>query len=401
MNSSLKKIAHIPKRDLVWGTALFLTFAAYYSFILISRIPTDLQPHAKMAYSYSQGEVKLLPNFLYFFLLSLFTGFSKQYALYYIPAVILMSAAITAKFFITKFYAVKFCSICKENQTYPYLIAIVMLFVFPLPGVNYFTADQFYMGQLAPNVWHSSTTIFLMPFAEILFFESYSLLFLNDKNTKNKIVQVLVLLTLNALIKPSFLFTLLPTVGIFFFVQYLFLKKETNYLVKILPYVIGCIFIAVEYYFIYKLNYSGVDYSDKTNSGIAFEPFAIWKSYSPNLVIAFITSFFFPLVYILVSKGAVLKNTIVRFSLCNYLIGLSLWILLAEQGFRRSDGNFIWQMVVAGYLVFFTMLIEFLNAAKNNTLTKMKQWIAGGSFFLHFAWGVFYWVKIIIFSNYA
>ena len=100
MTSAGKKVRDIYKPDLVWGTGLFLIFAAYYSFILVSRIPTDLQPHAKMAWSFSQGEVKLLPNFLYFFLLSFFTGFSKQYALYYIPVVILISLAITAKFFI-------------------------------------------------------------------------------------------------------------------------------------------------------------------------------------------------------------------------------------------------------------------------------------------------------------
>jgi hypothetical protein len=312
-----------------------------------------------------------------------------------------MSGAITAKFFITKYYAEKFCSNCKENRGYSYLIAAAMLFVFALPGINYFTDNQFYMGQLAPNVWHSSTTIFLMPFAGILFFESYSLLFSKEPGSKVKIAQVLILLILNALIKPSFLFTLLPTVGLVFLLHYSSLKKEKSYLLKALPYIAGCVFIAVEYFFIYRLNYSGVGYSDTASQGIAFEPFAIWKSYSPNLTVAFFTSCFFPLVYILVSKGAVLKNNLVRFSLCNYLIGLGLWVLLAEQGFRRSDGNFIWQMVVTGYLLFFTMLIEFLNAARINTLTRMQQWVIGGAFFLHFAWGLFYWLKIIIFSNYA
>ena len=401
MNNILKKIAVVSKRDLVWAAVLFLIFAAYYSFILINRIPTDLQPHAKMAYSFSQGEVKLLPNFLYFFLLSLFTGFSRQYSLYYIPTVILMSLAITAKFFITKFYAEKFCSICNQNKTYAYLIAIVMLFIFALPGLNYFTSNEFYMGQLVPNVWHSSTTIFLMPFAEILFFESYRLLFLEEKKIKKKIFQIVLLLILNALIKPSFLFTLLPTVALFFFLQYFFLKKEKGYWVKVLPYIIGFVFIGVEYYCIYKLNYSGVSYGDKTNPGIAFEPFAIWLSYSPDLTVAFITSCFFPLIYIIFSKGKVLKNKLIQFSLCNYLIGLSLWILLAEQGFRRSDGNFFWQMVATSYLLFFTLLMEFLNAVKLNNSTKMQQCIIGGSFFLHFVWGVFYWLKIIIFNNYA
>lgn len=401
MNSIVKKIAFVSKRDLVWAAGLFLIFAAYYSFILINRIPTDLQPHAKMAYSFSQGEVKLLPNFLYFFLLSLFTGFSTQYSLYYFPTVILISLAITAKFFITKFYAAKFCSICNQNKVYAYLIATVMLFVFALPGLNYFTSHQFYMGQLVPNVWHSSTTIFLMPFAEVLFFESYILLFLEEKKIKRKIFQIVLLIILNALIKPSFLFTLLPTVALFFFIQYFFFKREKGYWVKPLPYIIGFVFIVIEYYFIYKLNYSGVSYGDKTNSGIDFEPFAIWLSYSPDLIVAFITSCFFPLVYIIFSKGLVLKNKLVQFSLSNYLIGLSLWILLAEQGFRRSDGNFIWQMVVTSYLLFFTLLMNFFNEAKLGTLTKMQQWIIGGSFFLHFAWGVYYWLKIIIFSNYA
>jgi hypothetical protein len=397
----LKKARYFQKKDVLAATILLFTFVSYYSIIIIHRIPTDLQPHAKTAYLFAHNQVKLPPNFLYFFFIALFSGFSKQYTLYYIPSVLLISSAIAGKFLLTKYYSDKFCLSDNHALSPNFIIAMGMLFVFALPGLNYFSVNEFYLGQLAPNVWHSSTTICLMPFSIILFFESYDVLFFDVNNSGKKKWKILALLLLNALIKPSFLFTLLPSVFLFFFGKLLSHPKEINKFHKLYPYVAAVFFISIEYFFIYKLNYAGDFRGVETKSGITISPFTIWRIFSPNCLVAFFTSCFFPLVYIAVTKGKVFKNRLIQFAAVNYVIGLLVWILLAEEGIRKSDGNFIWQMVVVSYLLFFTMLIEFANAVKLRAITKLQQWVIGGAFFLHFAWGVFYWLKIIIFKGYS
>jgi hypothetical protein len=396
----LNKARYFQKKDALAAVILLFTFVGYYSIIILLRIPTDLQPHAKTAYLFAHNQVKLPPNFLYFFLVALFSGFSKQYSLYYIPSVLLISSAITGKFLLTKYYSDKFCLRDNHPLSPNFIIATGMLFVFALPGLNYFFANEFYYGQLVPNVWHNSTTICLIPLSILLFFKSYNFLFEDPDNSNKKKLQIIALLLLNALIKPSFLFTLIPSVVFFFFRINTFSGKKVNKLYKLIPYMTGIFFIGIEYYFIYRLNYAGDFKGLGTKSGIKIEPFAIWRSYTPNCLIAFFTSCFFPLVYIITSKGKVLKNKLVQFAVINYIIGLVIWILLAEVGFRRSDGNFLWQMVVVSYLLFFTMLMEFTNTVKLRAITKLQQWIIGGAFFLHFAWGVFYWLKVIIFKDY-
>jgi hypothetical protein len=401
MISRLLMKINCTNKEFAIGLSLFLIFGLYYSIILIGRIPTDLQPHAKMAFLFAQGEVKLPPNFLYFFLLALFTGFSDQYSLYYIPTVFLLSMSISVKFFVTKYYSDKFLVHNNKSKPYTFILAIAMLYVFALPGLNFYLSNEFFFGQLVSNVWHNSTVIFLMPFSILLFFKSYYLLFGNIKDPAKEKLQIILLLIINALIKPSFLFTLLPAVGIFFVFENFVFKNRRISSVKLLPYLIAAFFIIIEYYFIYKLNFVGNISEAKSKSSVIIDPFVVWRIFSPDCLIAFLTSCIFPLVFISFTKGKILRSKLVQFALVNYVIGLIVWILFSEQGFRKSDGNFYWQIVVVSYLLFFTMLIEFINAVKLKTITKVHQWIIGGSFLLHFCWGVFYWVKIIIFKDYS
>ncbi len=67
-----------------------------------------------------------------------------------------------------------------------------------------------YLGKTVSNVWHNSTIIFLFPFALILFWEEYKIIYKKGYCNKGKILLVFILVVLNALIKPSFLFVFIP-----------------------------------------------------------------------------------------------------------------------------------------------------------------------------------------------
>jgi len=387
------------KALLVTGILLFSLFCVYYFIILYLRVDTDVQPHSAIAYSFAVNHDKLTPNFLYFLLVALLAGFSKYSYLYYGSSIILISLAITAKYFLNKFYIEKYTTI-EPGKPLVLLLSVVMLFVFCLPGLNIFHEKTFYIGQLAPNVWHNSTVIFLMPFAIVLFFKTYELLFENG-NKKNLQLQILLLIILNVLIKPSFLFVLIPSAMLFWFFNSISKGNLFSNITKLTPFVLGIIFIVIEYYIIYKLNYTS-DVVDKSkNSGVIISPLEVWKHFSDSIPIAIFSSCFFPIVYIIFSRAVALKNKLVQFAGVNYILAVLIWALFAEDGYRKFHGNFYWQVVVAGYLLFFCLLLNFINDIKLSRLNKIQQLIIGGSFLLHFGWGVLYWVKIIIFNGYS
>jgi hypothetical protein len=277
-------------------------------------------------------------------------------------------------------------------------LAVVLLFIFCLPGINFFKDKNFYLGQLAPNVWHNSTVIFLAPFSIILFFETIN--FLNQKvNNRFQQVLIFILVLLNALIKPSFLFTIIPVV--FIFITFGFLKFGLRRTIQLaLPYLAGFFLIVLEYILIYRLNTQS-GFGAKEQSSVILSPFEMWGHFSANMPVAFFTSCFFPIIYLVYSKGKVLKNQLVSFACMNFLFAILIWILFIETGFRRYHGNFYWQVVIANYLLFFSMLIHFLQQAKSQIMNTSAKRIIFAIFSLHFIWGVIYWVKIIWFRGYS
>jgi hypothetical protein len=407
------------KTNWIATVAIFILFSIYYFIIVIDYPPndirlSDIRAHAMIAYSYAVNHDKLSPNFLYDYLVALVSGFSNRLPVYYISSIILLSIAVTAKFAVTRFYLLKYSAL-KGNAILSIALPIAMLFVFPLPGLDFFHPNNlylslgysriFYLGQLTPNVWHNPTVIFVMPFAVLLFFKSYELLFVNSTQHDQRIlIHIALLIAINALIKPSFLFTLLPSVFIFYFYNRIISENTHTKFIQLSPYLLGMLLIAAEYYAIYKLNYTSsaantiVDAEGK--SSIVLAPFKVWKLYSSNLVIAVITSLFFPLIYFLVSKGGLFKDKIVQFAIMNFLIALSIWILFAEAGARESHANLLWQVVIAAYLLFFSLLLHFIKEVELNKLNQTSRRIIGGAFLLHFIWGVVYWLNIIKYGYY-
>lgn len=235
---------------------VFILMCGYYFFILNSRILTDVQHHAAIAHSFVVNNDKLTPNFLYFILVAAFTGFSSHYPLYYASSIFLLSSAIALKFAITLFNFKRYTS-SSINTFYCLTAAIVMLFVFALPGIKSVISHNLFYGQIVANVWHNSTVIFLMPFALLLFFSSYKMLY-TETASKNNFSYIVVLLIVNALIKPSFLFSLLPSVFAIIVFRIATGKYSFSKLLLFLPFVIAILLVGAEYVIIYKFNYISI-----------------------------------------------------------------------------------------------------------------------------------------------
>jgi hypothetical protein len=394
-----RKLQNKEKINLTVVIVVFIVFLGYYLLLLFRHTSSDIQAHANIAYSYAVNNDKLFPNFLYFFLVALFAGFSKNIYLYYGASAVLISLALSFKFFLSQYYLRKY-SLSENSKTSYLLSATAMMFAFALPGINFFQSNEYYLGQLPPNVWHNSTVIFLMPFAILLFFKSYNLLFIDSVSKREEQWHIFFLIVANTLIKPSFLFTLIPSVFFFFVWFSLFSKTNKKRMRLLLPFIAGLVFIAIEYYLIYIRAHISNVANSAAKSRVIIEPFVVWKNYSPNMLVALITSCFFPLIYVLISRGKVLKNTMVQFAGFNYIVALGIFILFAEEGPRKFDANFCWQVIVAAYLLFFSFLLHFIKENKIKSLSRINQYIIGSTFLLHFIWGIVYWIKIIIFRGY-
>ena len=296
------------KVNLIVAATFFTVFCVYYIIMILTNTSSDIPTHVNIAYSFAVNHDKLFPNFLYYLLVAFLSGFSKNIYIYFIVAIILLAASLTAKLLITKLYLEKYIPTHNYNKPTRLLLAIMLLFVFALPGWNLVTSHQFYLGQLTPNVWHNSTIIFLMPFAIVLFFKSYDFLFLPiSPQSKKQRAEIAVLIVINALIKPSFLFTLLPAVFFIFFYHRFFTKHTTRF-AQLLPYFLGIVFILGEYLLIYKLNYvSRVVQSADSSGDVGFAPFEVWRHFSNNIPLSIITSLLFPIIYIVLTGFSPLK----------------------------------------------------------------------------------------------
>lgn len=378
------------------ASVLFLLFCVYYFVILYTRVATDIQEHIMVSYNFVTANGPLTPNFLYFILVAALAGFSKYKSLYYFSSILLLAFAVALKYVANVFYihTVDTDKLLTNNKII--LLSIALLFVFCLPGADFFKNDNYYLGQSAPNVWHNSTVIFLFPFAIMLFFETYNLL---TGFTTRKWAAVALLIIVNALIKPSFLFTIIPLMATWTF----FNGKTTSSKSKLSIYflcAIGTAVILVEYFLIYILNKPLSGSNHGQNSSVSIEPFAVWEYYSSSILISVITSFLFPILFFILTKGSIIKDKLVKFATINWLAGLLLFVFFIEGGKAKYHGNFGWQMIIGNYLLFFILAIKLLLLSATRKLAVFKIKILIMVLLLHIVWGLVYFFKVVILKSY-
>ena len=375
----------------------FLFFSFYYFVILYTKVATDIQAHIMVSYDFVNAKGPLTPNFLYFILVAILAGFSKYKFLYYVASILLLAFALAIKYLVNVFYIqqINIDNVLDKRKT-P-LLAIGLLFIFCLPGVDFFTDNVYYLGQSVPTVWHNSTVIFLMPFAIILFFKVYDLF--ENGITKKKWITAALLILLNALLKPSFLFTIIPAMALWAFFNGP-KKFDKPKLAIYLLCTFGLTIILAEYVLIYMVNKTASGLPPAKNSGISIEPFGVWKFYSSSIPIAFVTSFLFPILFFILTKGSIIKDKLVKFTVINWVLGLVIFILLIEGGEGKYDCNFGWQMITANYLLFFVLSVKLLLLIAKKTISPAVAKVLFSTMLLHIIWGVVYFLKILIVKKY-
>ena len=255
-----------------------------------------------------------------------------------------------------------------------------------------------YLGRFVPNVWHNSTTVFLFPFAILLFWKQLKAF---DSPPKIKDILLLCFLViLNAAIKPSFLFVYIPVPALWLIKKF---KSFRDLLVSSIPILLAIFIILLQYYIIFHLQAGG--FFIKTGgvkAGITiskpFQFFTFWIPYW-YIPVAFILSYAFPIVSLLIYRE-ITKYEPFLYSLFMTIIGIIIAIFVNETGDRVIHGNFIWQTIISTYLLFLSTITFLAPVFLNNQDKSLKRRIVIMSFLAHVISGVIYIIKVIITQDY-
>ena len=270
-----------------------------------------------------------------------------------------------------------------------------MIFVYnhPFPGTRFY-----YMGVFSPNPFHNATYIAARPFAIIAVFLFADLLDEYEKRPDmKKALAFSAILLLATMTKPSFTIVFCGAAGLIMLYR-LFRSKCSNFKNTVL---LGCMFIPTFVDLLYQFGgvFTGTD-SKGQEAGIGFELFRVWREYCSNYLVAIILLIFFPLIGLLFQYRKLRTHTIYRFVWQLYGMGLAMFILLYEKGFRAVDANFSWGYMIGAFFLFMTSLLVLLEdtfQARTYSLKLLVQW---GAFGIHAACGIFYFGMIFLGYSY-
>jgi hypothetical protein len=326
---------------------------------------------------------------LYFGLLAALAGFQKSTAALNVATVGVLGVAVAAKYLISAWIALRETEsdgIRLRVSGEGLLVVLVALlpFAFSLPTNNVF------LGQEPPNVFHSSTTIFLMPFALLLFYFSAQYL---RTGAASWLYASGGLAVLNVLAKPSFVLAVIVVLPIAAAVRFRGSREMWRAwgLVAFMA-----VLLVGQYLYIYD-----TDSGDKLQqaaglistvpSHVRIDPFHVWSHYSSNIPLSFLASFAFPLVALAVYGRRLLEYDLVRYAFALLAVSLAIFIVFTETGSREFDGNFGWQVIVSSYVAFLVTLIRVWDLRYERPVAlEVMVWAAfaahlvAGGVFLHY-----------------
>ena len=369
-----KKISFISHTDVI----VFFFAAIFFGSLILSNI-SDLYLHIVYTEMMAKGELLPPPSFLYYLTVYTVVLFNANLGLLMASGAFILALSVTAKLIVTRlFFTEIYQDICKDSQA-PAKVAsffsLLLIVAFSLP------TDTPFLGQIPPNVWHNSTTIFLMPFALAAFWLSYRQL---CEQKPNRITLLTLICVLSLLAKPSFFMVFVIAYPLMLLKRFGFKKQLWQ---NLIPVFIGFIVLVSMYYLIYFFNYGNVGGS---KANVIFNPFYVWSAYSSNIPRSLLASLVFPATYLALYPKDIFKHILLQYSVVCYLIALSIFALLSESGPRMLHGNLCWQAIVFSYILFVCSSIFFAEKIEKYGMVSWRNIVIALAFLSHIVAGIFY-----------
>jgi hypothetical protein len=348
--------------------------------VLLDRQDSDIRAHNEM--SLRRWGIEVFSHPFYFALLSLFSGFTPDIDAVNTTSIVLLSAAIVARFLVLNFLLTKLVS-GPGHKYRPWILSAIAFSLCIVHAIPYRRATLM-LGLFTPTIWHNSTIIFLVPMALLLFWYSYQILI---QPSIKKIIVVAGLVVVSILTKPNFFLCFAPAFGLFLMSKYR-LSFSREFWLCLLPVIAGAFILTGEYWIVTFVG---------KGEGVKVGLFLVWNHFTDVKWLSFLFSFTFPLSYAVFHFSSVRNDKLLVYSWLIAFLGLVIYSLLYEPGFRMFHANFIWQMVPALLILYLCTVANFLNSIKNRlkTLLTPKYLIVLGVFALHFIAGCVYIYKVV------
>lgn len=258
-----------------------------------------------------------------------------------------------------------------------------------VPGLN---PDVYLSIGATPNPWHSPTQIAVLPFSIIcVWLMAQSYVRFEQLGPQKGILSLgqwlwmAALFAISALAKPSFLQAFLPGAAVYFLVQWIRHPNGSRYFWQLILAMLPALaVIAVQFYF-YFLNASD------TGIGLTLS----WQKAGTALLQCLLMCLF-PL-YVLLTDRERPSSPLTALSLAYLASALVETIVLGEQGRRAADGNFVWALMGAAFLLWAVTLPRFFRRQRGRR-PNVCGIIGGGLLGWHLLSGLYYVVYLLTHS---
>lgn len=378
---------------------LVLSLIVYSHMIYMKITPLDFEFHVKHLQNYIASNT--FPAYpLYFICIYVLSLFSSSMELLLFSSAVVVSAATMIKFVLS--YRIMGMLVGQANEEQHISIfdrsitlknlLLLLSFALILMMPVFTGSDKFYLGKIAANNWHNSTSIFAMPFVLLLFYNSY--LFL-EKGDLKLLTTILILSILNILAKPSFFLVFAVVFPIFSLIRF---KFSTTFFQSIIPVFISGILLLFQYYLMYHQNTEALN-GGTTAQGLAIKPFHTWSFFSANIPLDLLASVLFPLVFFACYYQKLVNDLLFKYASTLFYVALLLFILVAENGVGEFHGNFGWQGMMCMYVLFLVCIAKLVSFIKEQGKLSTKDYLILAVMAIHFLAGVVYLYRIV-FKNY-
>lgn len=329
----------------------------------------------------------LLFSLVYFLHLNVF---ASDVAILGLIAVVLLASAWFAKFWVTE-RLLKFLSPSTTASSFKIsLLSLTLLFTAPI--FYDLWNGFFYSGRVATNVWHNSTTIFVMPWVLLLFRESITFL-KSDKASSRNVLWVFVFGAICILIKPSFLFAFIPSFSLISVFRFGMLSKRSFLAIGLSTLLFAGVLL--EAYIIYYLDLYNIWYEGDKGS-IVIAPFRFLTNVDSKILPNLLVSFTFPLLYLALKPRDLKENVAVQFSFIIMLFAFLIGALFEESGARANHGNLFWQAIMANYVFFCVISARVFLDDTTSSSGVRKKTLLQVVYVLHVLSGFGYLINILV-----
>ena len=224
------------------------------------------------------------------------------------------------------------------------------------------------MGIYTPNPFWNATYMATRPFTIVCFFEAAKVLrTYRNAFTWKGCIPFAVSLFLMTITKPSYTLVLVPLMGIMLLADLVRSKGKSfkNAFCLCVTMIPTGIDLLYQFFGVFTgTNVKG----EETGIGFAFAK--VWSNFSKNIPLSIVMGMALTLGVMVLNYKVLKEKFEYRFAWYNYLMGMGMFLVLYEKGFRMEHANFSWGYMHGMFFVFFMTLVIVLR----NTVEWRKSW---------------------------